>query len=57
MRCQLKTTGGDCSRLVANSLGDLLARVGLNPDIYFDGDEFQPVLEQGGWVLREVLPL
>lgn len=47
VRCQLKTTGGDCSRLVATSLGELLARAGLNPFIYFDRDEFQPNSESG----------
>ena len=42
VRCQLKTTGGDCSRLVASSLGVLLQRSGVYPYFYFDRGEFNP---------------
>ena len=31
MRCLLRTTGGDCRHLVQQSLGQLMARMGLNP--------------------------
>ena len=48
VRCVLKTTGGDCSRLVANSLGDLFQRLGINPFIYYDRDEFQLHDDAGG---------
>lgn len=40
VRCQLKTTGGNCAQLVQQSLGQLLLRLGLNPYFYFDGDQF-----------------
>lgn len=42
VRCQLKTTGGNCAQLVQQSLGQLLLRLGLNPYFYFDGDQFRP---------------
>lgn len=42
VRCQLKTTGGNCAVLVQRSLSALLSRMGLNPWFYFDGDHFQP---------------
>ena len=42
VRCQLKTTGGNCAQLVQQSLGQLLQRVGLNPFFYFDGEQFKP---------------
>jgi hypothetical protein len=42
LRCLLKTTGGDCSRLVQHSLGQLLHGCGLNAFVYFDKGEFQP---------------
>lgn len=42
VRCQLKTTGGNCAQLVQQSLGALLQRLGLNPYFFFDGDQFRP---------------
>lgn len=42
VRCQLKTTGGNCAGLVQRSLATLLQRLGLNPYFYFDGSHFQP---------------
>lgn len=42
VRCQLKTTGGNCAQLVQQTLGELLRRVGLPPHFYFDGDQFRP---------------
>eukprot|EP00887_Chlorella_sp_A99_P005361 scaffold1.g5361.t1 len=42
-KCQLKTTGGDCSRLVATNLGRLLEELGIRPShFWFDGGEFAP---------------
>lgn len=42
VRCQLKTTGGDCRELVRESLGALLRRMGLNPLFFYDGSQFRP---------------
>ena len=42
VRCQLKTTGGNCAQLVQQSMGQLLLRMGLNPHFYFDRQQFQP---------------
>ena len=42
VRCQLKTTGGNCAQLVQQTLGSLLGRLGLNPHFFFDGDQFRP---------------
>ncbi|KAL4430825.1 hypothetical protein ABPG75_006081 [Micractinium tetrahymenae] len=42
VRCQLKTTGGNCGVLVQRSMAELLHRMGLNPLFYFDGDQFRP---------------
>ena len=41
--CKLKTTGGDCSRLVVTHLGQLLESAGVQPPhFWFDGGEFAP---------------
>ncbi|EFN59079.1 expressed protein [Chlorella variabilis] len=42
VRCQLKTTGGNCAQLVQQNIGHLLLRLGLPPYFYFDGDQFRP---------------
>lgn len=44
VRCQIKTTGGDCSKLVQQRLADLLFQCGVNSNFYFDRDEFRPKL-------------
>jgi hypothetical protein len=45
-RVLLKTTGGDCSRLVQQTFRQLLERCGLNGAVYFDGDQFNPKPER-----------
>ena len=56
MRCQLKTTGGNCAQLVQQSLGQLLQRVGLNPFFYFDGEQFKPRAPARPRVVRKPTP-
>lgn len=42
VRALLKTSGGDSSAQVQERLGQLLGRLGLNPQFYFDGGQFKP---------------
>ena len=35
------TTGGDCQSAVKASWSKLLQRMGLNPNFYFDGEQFK----------------
>lgn len=36
------TTGGDCQSAVKARWSKLLQRMGLNPNFYFDGEQFKP---------------